>query len=122
MGDGGRAGHGGGAVKIRSLHPSFFSDARVFGPAELDAQRWPKGGITPHYVYHLARSGGRCLYVGITWDPLTRLRTHRRRSWWRQVSTIRVSAVPDEQVARQIEKLLIARHRPTHNRLTYGGG
>lgn len=108
--------------KIRSIHPGFFADVRKFPPSELDVNRWPKGGISPHYVYYLIGGDGRCVYVGITWDPLTRLRAHRSGRWWSKVHVIQVAAVEDEITARRIEKVLIACHQPTENRLRYKDG
>lgn len=72
----------------------------------------------PHYVYSFWADDGACLYVGCTGRLGGRLRAHEaERAWWPDVAEIDVTVYPDCATAEAVERDLIERLQPTHNRV-----
>lgn len=68
----------------------------------------------PHFVYQ-CWSDTRCLYVGISVKPISRLAVHSGADWWAQVRHIESDWYPDKAQAMAKERSLIEQHQPVHN-------
>jgi predicted GIY-YIG superfamily endonuclease len=72
-------------------------------------------------LYRLFRSDGLLLYVGISFNPLTRLRQHRRtKAWWSDVCATKtvVEWHRSRAAAEAAEMAAIRREKPLHNIVT----
>lgn len=90
-------------------HPSL----RVIDVEDIEHEQW---GYRPYefvYVFWGANRQ-RPLYVGRTWDPGTRLASHRSRAWFKDAVTVWVASFEPNRVA-SAERRLIADLNPIHN-------
>lgn len=91
------------------------SDREVWGSqAEQRAARRAE----PHVVYRLFGSDDVMIYVGLSAarNLGSRLRAHRRRSWWDEVRRAETTWHPSFESAAAIEAGLVRTGQPRHNR------
>jgi predicted GIY-YIG superfamily endonuclease len=70
----------------------------------------------PHYVYRCYDSTDRLIYVGCTVNPVSRLREHRKNTWWAgQIARTRLIVFPDRTHALAKEREAIATEQPRWN-------
>lgn len=87
----------------------FPTDVRRKASVKTDAP-------VPHFVYRHYDAIGRLVYVGITNNPVTRLKTHRKSSWWfEQVTSSRMTVFPDRSYGLTKEREAIRVERPRWN-------
>lgn len=55
------------------------------------------------------------IYVGIGFSPIVRWASHERKSWWNEVTRVRVEWFDARDDARAAELCAIATHRPRYN-------
>jgi predicted GIY-YIG superfamily endonuclease len=73
-------------------------------------------------VYAFLDCVGTPLYVGQTWDPLTRFTTHRLKAkWWRSARRVVLFYVEGDKSACELERAAIAILKPKHNKVRYKG-
>jgi len=69
-----------------------------------------------HYVYRLFDTSGRLIYIGCSYDPETRINSHRRGIWWGyQIERIKLTVHPTKAAAHAVERLAIQKERPRWN-------
>ena len=68
-------------------------------------------------LYRHFSSTNQLLYIGVTYNPEMRDRTHRQASsWWPQVTHITVTHFPTRLQAEAAERHAIASEHPLHNK------
>lgn len=72
-------------------------------------------------VYRFLDEGHRPLYVGMTADPQSRWKTHKRTEWWPRVAVREVEWFPTRTEASEVERRLIKEMEPEANRERYDG-
>lgn len=72
-------------------------------------------------VYRLYDAKGSLLYVGVTNDYKTRMRSHAEKSWWPEVRASRVVHYDTRQLAIEAEARAIREEHPIHNRAGVAG-
>lgn len=70
---------------------------------------------TPCYVYRLFDDAGDLLYVGSTKWPRERRYAHKKKAWWPEVESFRLTVYPNPEHARRVEWLAIATEHPRYN-------
>lgn len=74
--------------------------------------------VRTHFVYLLHDEAGRLLYVGMTRNPRQRRAHHRSQSaWFPEVQSTRMIGPLPQDEASDLERLLILKLGPAHNRL-----
>lgn len=71
--------------------------------------------MTSTAVYRFHGASGDLLYVGITLNPTSRFRRHRRGNWWAEVATITIENHPDRASAALAEIAAIKAEKPRYN-------
>ena len=76
----------------------------------------------PHWVYRLFSANAELLYVGMTWQPASRIYTWSRnaltkpsRAWFLDTARISWQRYPDWRAAADAERLAIETEHPRHN-------
>ena len=70
------------------------------------------------YLYRARDSGGRLLYVGVTWDLRLRMRVHSRHAaWWPEVATFDLELFFTRHEALRAERAAIGHEMPIYNRV-----
>lgn len=70
----------------------------------------------PTYVYRCYDSVGTLLYIGCTNQPIQRVETHRRTSWWGdRFDHVRYTVFPNREKALAVENAAIYAERPICN-------
>lgn len=67
-----------------------------------------------HTLYHFW-GGGELLYIGITCNVATRMRTHKQRDWWLDVDTITLEHYDTREDVRAAEIRAVYNEQPSHN-------
>ncbi len=74
------------------------------------------GANQPHALYRFYDAAGSLLYIGLTVDPGTRWKTHRReKPWWLDVANISIEHFPDRASVERAERVAIQTERPRYN-------
>ena len=77
----------------------------------------------PHDLYIVSDEHGRVIYVGLSWNAISRVYSHRSNSpWGRAWARIELRSFPTRHEAEQFERALIQHHRPAFNKANHGGG
>jgi predicted GIY-YIG superfamily endonuclease len=71
--------------------------------------------MNDRYVYVIRNAGNHAIYVGLSGDPMMRLRRHATRPWADQIASMEVIPCGATEEAALLERRLIAELRPTHN-------
>ncbi|WP_052432812.1 GIY-YIG nuclease family protein [Streptacidiphilus carbonis] len=66
-------------------------------------------------LYRFFDREGQVLYIGICLEPAKRWYSHADRSWWRNVTSYKVTWYPSRSEAALAEGKAIAAERPKHN-------
>jgi predicted GIY-YIG superfamily endonuclease len=91
-------------------------------PRTTPAPEAGRGGA-PNYVYYCYADDGRLLYVGLTYNPSSRMSHHRGRTpWWPRVASVRFEEFATRREAVNHEASEIARLEPPHNKAPGGQG
>lgn len=70
----------------------------------------------PTALYRHFDCNGKLLYVGVSIDPIVRLKEHKRTSdWFREISSITIEWFPSRRLARMAEEDAILRESPAFN-------
>jgi hypothetical protein len=70
----------------------------------------------PQVLYRFFDEDGDLMYVGISLDPTSRFRSHRRdKPWWTEVHSITLEHFPDRAAVERAEIEAIRAERPRHN-------
>ena len=70
----------------------------------------------PQALYRFFNWHGELLYVGITLDPGSRFKAHRKdKPWWTQVNSITLEHFPDRASVERAEIEAIKAEKPIHN-------
>lgn len=70
----------------------------------------------PETVYRLFNAAGELLYVGYTFNPIARIKGHRRESYWgSEIASVRLEFFDSEKLARSAEARIINDEKPLHN-------
>lgn len=75
-----------------------------------------RGAGRPTALYRHFDCNGKLLYVGVSIDPIIRLKEHKGTSdWFREISSITIEWFPSRWLARRAEEDAILREAPTFN-------
>jgi predicted GIY-YIG superfamily endonuclease len=73
-------------------------------------------GYQHESIYRFFDASGRLLYVGITFNIVSRWAKHRRKQpWWSEVRRARVTCFQGDGIARQHELEAIVKENPVYN-------
>lgn len=93
---------------------------RLIVDPETPTYRWNRDDFYLGYrktaVYRLFAEDGTLLYVGITGNPVERMRRHaQKRPWWSAVDWIEFEVYETPRSARDAELVAIHTEAPVHN-------
>lgn len=75
----------------------------------------------PHDLYIVSDEHGRVIYVGLSWNAIGRIYSHRSSSpWGRAWATITLRSFPTRHEAEQFERALIEHYKPAFNKANHG--
>lgn len=104
-------------MRIRSIKPEFWRSKDIDPNDIQQFKEFGTAGPGREFLYLLFDAEYRLLYVGITWKPFDRWRSHRKRhAWWEQVTHAEVWLCEDELHARHWETWSIRNLSPLHNK------
>lgn len=69
----------------------------------------------PTTVYRLFDSDGVLLYVGVSWNPKSRIPSHQDKPWWPRVAKSTTETHPDRLTALRFEAKAITEESPLFN-------
>lgn len=93
------------------------SDKETRGRSRRPAER-PSPVDHNHVLYRFFNGADQLLYVGITNNPITRLKDHIKRSCWlRDATHVTLEHFPDRPSLEQAERTAIQNEHPRHNRI-----
>jgi predicted GIY-YIG superfamily endonuclease len=82
----------------------------------------PIEGSEPNALYRFFSTDGALLYVGITSDLGSRVRSHRlKKSWFREVAVIRVEHFDTRAGVERTERLAVKTEQPRENVVRWVG-
>lgn len=77
---------------------------------------WLRAAKDPTALYQFYDASGAVLYVGITWDPVSRFHQHSKKSkWWPLAARHTIRWYPDRLKAAEVEVRAVAREHPPYN-------
>lgn len=104
-------------MRIRSIKPEFWRTSALDSNDVQSFKEFGTAGPGREFIYLLFDSDYQLLYVGITWKPFDRWRSHKKRhSWWQEVARAEVWICEDERSARSWETWCIKHFDPLHNK------
>lgn len=97
--------------------PQFWA-RETFSPNDIQAfKKFGTAGPGQCFIYQLFDDNQQLLYVGITWNPFDRWRSHRKKyEWWQSVVSAAVWICESERNARTWETWCIKNLSPIHNK------
>ena len=91
--------------------PPTLEPAQASGPVQVG-----RGDVKTHTLYRFYDAAGRLLYVGITANPITRFKQHRReKPWWLDVAEIKMQQFASRPDLENAERQAIRDERPLWN-------
>jgi hypothetical protein len=66
-------------------------------------------------VYRLFNRDDVLLYVGVSWNPKSRIPSHQDKPWWPQVAKSTIDLHPDRATALRAEAVAIVEESPLYN-------
>lgn len=75
-----------------------------------------------HGVYRIFDEAGVIVYIGMSSQPMTRIRAHSRKSWHREIATVKVTWFDGWLPAARAEAAAIREERPKYNTVAPTGG